>query len=157
LTSTGTDLASTGFLSLWDNLAILWILLGLWIFGFIIPIAIYLLCAIWLYIIAKYYNVPNSWLSFIPIANCWVLCKLVWSSFMLYFWLPIIIWLILFVTIIGLLLIWIPWTRLTITWIIINYQISTKLWKWIGTTILLVLFPFIMFPYLAMNLPKKAS
>lgn len=120
------------------NDSVMMVLGWLWLTFFIIQLAIYLLQSWWLYMINKKFKEPNPWISWIPMINLYSFVKAAWKPWI---W---VLWLIL-----GLIIFIIPWLIISI---ILWHNISKRTWRWIWTTIWLILIPFIMLPIVWYNL-----
>lgn len=109
-------------------------LLYVWIVSNIISLIFYVLQSWGLYLINKKLWEEYAWLSWIPVVQVYSFVKAAWRPTIWILWL--ILWLIFFV---------IPWLIIAI--ILLN-DISKRTGNGTWTTILLVFFPFIMFPYI---------
>lgn len=103
-----------------------------WIVIYIALILIYLLFTVSQYIVSKRQGIETSWFAFIPLLQYINMLQIAWMS-----WLRVIVAFIPFVNI--------------ILYIVICANISSNLWKWIWTTIGLILLPVVFFPLLAFN------
>lgn len=129
----------------WDAqmLAILWPMM----FAYsIISLVCYLLQAWGMYMINKKLWEDYPWMAFIPFLNIYAFVKAAGKPWIWVLWL-----------IIGFALFFIPWLIMSI--MLLN-KISERTGNWIWTTILLILFPYIMFPVVWYNMkeiPKWTS
>lgn len=118
-------------------IAVLWPILAI---SWIINLVLFLLQARGLFMINKKLWEPNPWMSFVPVLNIYSFVRAAWKPWIWILWL--IIGFIFFI-IPGLIMI-----------IMLLNCISKRTWNWVGTTILLLFFPYVMFPVVWYNLKE---
>lgn len=126
---------------------IVYVLMYLTFLSVIWPIP-YLLTTGWLFLINKRFWEKMPWLAFIPLLNLMSFVQASWKDPKWFTYM--LIWFFFFI---------IPWIIILIY--LIN-EMSKRLWKWIWTTILLVLFPYVTYPILGyssknISLDKNSS
>ena len=109
----------------------------------ILSLIAYLLQAWWLYLINKKLWEEYPWIAFIPVIQIYSFVKAAGKEPIWILW--IILWTLLFV---------IPWL---IICIMLTHEISKRCWRWAWTTILFILFPYIMFPIVWNSMPDLSS
>lgn len=146
-------------------------LLGfIWLFTNVLGIVAFLLKAWWLYMINTKLWEKYAWISWIPVLNIYALLK-AWGKNPIWILWLVLSYILLIIPFIILIISMSNWTSDSMFWIVLWFiifaiplitltikiysWISKRTWRWVWTTILLLLFPAIMLPVVGYKLKSS--